>query len=117
MNPKEPIVHIQASEFAQRYRNSQLNEAVLLDVREEREWKVYHLKEATLIPLSQLPFRMKGLSRDKVLYVYCAHGVRSIYAVQYLWDQGFQHLVHVDGGLAEVSLYLEETDLSTCRKD
>ncbi|OYD09748.1 rhodanese-like domain-containing protein [Paludifilum halophilum] len=106
---------IRAEAFAKKYREGQLNDALVLDVREEEEWQVYHLKEALLIPLQRLPFELGRLSREKNLYVLCAHGVRSVHAVHLLYGQGFQRVVNVDGGLAEVSLYLEEGDLSSGR--
>jgi rhodanese-related sulfurtransferase len=41
----------------------------------------------------------------------CAHGIRSLHVVQFLLNNGFADVVNVDGGLAEVSLYLDEGDL------
>lgn len=51
--------------------------AVLIDVREEREWKTGHLDKATLVPLSKLKTEaglkemMKKLPKDKKTIVYC----------------------------------------------
>ena len=51
--------------------------AVLIDVREEREWKTGHLEQATLVPLSKLKTptglkaMLKKLPKDKKTVVYC----------------------------------------------
>ncbi len=54
-------------------------EGIYVDVREQDEWDMGHLKDAIHCPLSEL---MKGnipdnLPADEVLYIYCAHGNRS----------------------------------------
>ncbi|MFC4078123.1 rhodanese-like domain-containing protein [Salinithrix halophila] len=102
---------ISAKAFAEKYRKGQLEDVVLLDVREEEEWRVYRLNEAVLIPLQTIPYRLDRLERDKKTYVLCAHGVRSAHAVHFLYRLGFTQVVNVDGGLAEVSLYLDEQDV------
>lgn len=51
--------------------------AVLIDVREDREWKTGHLEKATLVPLSKLKTAaglkamLKKLPKDKKTIVYC----------------------------------------------
>ena len=70
--------------------------AVLIDVREEKEWKQGHLKAAKLLPLSHLE---RGVSKDKlqeflpkgkIVYLHCASGVRCIEAAELLTDLGFE---------------------------
>lgn len=70
--------------------------AVLIDVREEKEWKQGHLKVAKLLPLSHLE---RGVSKeelkeffpkDKIVYLHCASGVRCIEAAELLTDLGFE---------------------------
>src|SRR5258707_13683430 len=57
--------------------------AVLVDVREQGEWDRGHLKEAQLIPLSQLkkegdPEKLtRNLSKNKIPYCHCGAGVRA----------------------------------------
>lgn len=64
----------------------------LLDVREPQEWQNGHLEGAQLLPLGQLlstPDALNGISRTLPLVVYCQHGIRSLSAVRYLREQGF----------------------------
>lgn len=99
--------HILAESFAQRYRRGELEDGIILDVREPEEWEADHLDGAVLIPLHHLPYRLDELDRDKTIYVLCAHGIRSIYAVNFLLSRGFRRVVNVDDGLVAVRLYLD----------
>ncbi len=69
--------------------------AVLVDVRETREWNSGHLAGAVLLPLSEL---RKGLSadelnrripKDQIIYTHCAVGVRSCTAADILIKHGY----------------------------
>jgi rhodanese-related sulfurtransferase len=69
--------------------------AVLVDVREQEEWKKGHLRDARLLPLSALE---KGLSQEelakflpqgKVIYLHCAAGGRCVKAATILKQQGY----------------------------
>lgn len=70
--------------------------AVLVDVREEAEWKQGHIEGAKLLPLSTLEDApdAAGLKRklpaDKIIYLHCAAGVRSLKAAEILQQQGFE---------------------------
>jgi rhodanese-related sulfurtransferase len=74
---------------------------VLLDVREPYEHAQYHLTDL-LIPLNELPKRLAELEpyREQPIVVYCQHGVRSLYATQYLLSQGFKQVYSLAGGVA-----------------
>ncbi|MBN2909713.1 rhodanese-like domain-containing protein [Polycladomyces sp. WAk] len=99
--------HISPKVFARQYRRGELGDGIILDVREPEEWEADHLDGAILIPLHHLPNRLHELDRDKTVYVLCAHGIRSIYAANFLLNQGFRRVVNVDDGLAAVRLYLD----------
>ena len=70
--------------------------AVLIDVREEKEWKQGHLKAAKLLPLSHLERGVSKdtlkefLPKDKIVYLHCASGVRCLEAAELLTDLGFE---------------------------
>ena len=70
--------------------------AVLIDVREEKEWKQGHLKAAKLLPLSHLERGVSKeklkefLPKDKIVYLHCASGARCIEAAELLTDLGFE---------------------------
>lgn len=100
-------MEIQPDEFARKYKKGELGDALLLDVREPEEWDVYRLDDAKLIPLNTLPDNISQLDPKKLTYVFCAHGVRSQYASDYLTRAGFERIVNVNGGLATVFHYFE----------
>jgi len=66
----------------------------LLDVRTVQEYKEGHLRNATLIPLSELADNLKKLSKkkDQKIIVYCRSGNRSISASRILVKNGFTPL-------------------------
>lgn len=71
----------------------------LLDVREDFEFELGHIKGATLIPLNEVDERLDELPKDERLYVYCKGGGRSAQAVQLLEHHGFD-AVNLAGGFA-----------------
>lgn len=72
--------------------------AVLLDVREDDEWQLGHAPGAVHIPLSDVPARYGELDPDADLYVICRQGGRSLEAVKYLVNLGYE-AVNVVGGM------------------
>ena len=74
------------------------NEAILLDVREQDEWNLGHLKAAVLAPLSVLEegagdegfdALLGKLSKDKIIYCHCVSGGRVMPASKILHQQGY----------------------------
>ena len=72
--------------------------AVLLDVREDDEWQLGHAPGAVHIPLSDVPARYGEVDPDADLYVVCRQGGRSLEAVKYLVNLGYE-AVSVVGGM------------------
>ena len=80
-------------------KNIEGKKAVLLDVREQREWDAGHLKWASLLALSEL--REKGDSKDfadelakkfpkkKIIYCHCRSGGRVLPASDILKQMGY----------------------------
>jgi rhodanese-related sulfurtransferase len=99
---------ISAEDFAEKYRSGALKDATLLDVREWEEWQVDRLEGAVFFPLSCFPPPPGRLNPEKPIYVYCAHGVRSVHAADLLLRLGYPRVIHVEGGLARVRLLLEK---------
>jgi len=73
--------------------------AVIIDVREDDEWRNGHLANARHIPLSTLPDRLAELPTDQQFFVICALGGRSAQAVQFLRSESLD-AVNVYGGMA-----------------
>ncbi len=70
-----------------------------LDVRTPAEVAAGIIPGAICIPVDELPERAGELSKEvAATVVYCAMGVRSAAACEYLASQGFDGLVNLDGG-------------------
>jgi glyoxylase-like metal-dependent hydrolase (beta-lactamase superfamily II)/rhodanese-related sulfurtransferase len=71
----------------------------VLDVRRSREWNDFHLRDATLIPLAQLPDGLQELDRGAAWVAVCASGYRSSIAVSLLARAGFLQVANGIGGM------------------
>lgn len=75
-------------------KNLSAKKAVLIDVREKREWDDGHLKDATHAPLSELKTAdgakrlVVRLPKDKIIYTHCAVGARALSAAKILGARG-----------------------------
>ncbi len=75
--------------------------AVFLDIREDREYQGGHIPEAIHIPLSQLSQRISELSKykDNPVIAYCRSGSRSNAAGGVLKKNGFETVYNLGGGI------------------
>lgn len=87
------------------------NGQIILDVREEAEYELGHIKTAIHIPVGELRNSLDLLPKDKKISVYCKVGVRGYLASRILLDYGFD-VQNLDGGydLYSVTLPQEEID-------
>ena len=72
----------------------------ILDVREEWEYEEVNIG-AMNMPLASIPERMdeiKNLKHEEVI-VHCRTGMRSEKAQKYLSQNGFTHVVNLQGGI------------------
>lgn len=78
-------------------------DALIVDVREESEYREGHLLKAKLIPLGKLKERIGELEkyRDKPIVVVCRSGNRSASACVMLGKQGFAQAYNLAGGVME----------------
>ena len=72
---------------------------VLLDVRDEWEYRIAHLEQAQWIPLADLPRRVRELNSYVEIVVYCHRGMRSIDAAYLLQQLGFKRVRSLVGGI------------------
>ena len=75
---------------------------LLLDVREPNEHALTRLEGCQLVPMNTVPERLQHLDTlagDKLLVVYCHHGVRSLNVVHWLRGQGVENCVSMSGGI------------------
>lgn len=76
-------------------KNLKEKKAVLLDVREKKEWDEGHLEQAVLVPLSKLkegtdPKALaKELDPKTIVYCHCRAGARAITAAEILKKKGY----------------------------
>ena len=75
--------------------------AVLIDTREQHEWKAGHLAGATLIPPIEVLDRIEQVAPDKTkqVVVYCAAGARSMRAALQMAALGYQNVASMAGGI------------------
>jgi molybdopterin/thiamine biosynthesis adenylyltransferase/rhodanese-related sulfurtransferase len=74
--------------------------ARLIDVRENSEWEEGHIPGATHISKSYLEQQIEGLVPDRgsQVVLYCAGGVRSLFAAQTLRSMGYADVASMSGG-------------------
>lgn len=72
----------------------------LIDVRESTEWEEGHIPGAVHIGRSYLEQQIEGAAadRDTPLVLYCAGGVRSLFAAQSLAAMGYTDVASMSGG-------------------
>jgi rhodanese-related sulfurtransferase len=84
--------------------------AALLDVREPAEHALTRIEGGALIPMNTVPSRLQeieSLAAERLLVVYCHHGVRSLNVVHWLRQQGVANCVSMSGGIEDWSLSVD----------
>lgn len=81
--------------------------AQLLDVREFNEWQQGHLKQAVLVPLSQLEGFQEpdDAEPDVKTYIHCRSGQRVLRAKPILEEMGFEEVIALGEGFADLAAY------------
>lgn len=75
--------------------NLKAGKAILLDVREQKEWDAGHVAAAKLMPQSKLKMEgtladlLKTLPKDKVIYTHCRAGNRALVCGEILKKHGY----------------------------
>ncbi|GIU75337.1 MAG: rhodanese-like domain-containing protein [Bryobacteraceae bacterium] len=86
--------------------------ATLIDVREPHEYLLARIEGAELIPMHMVPERLQDLEAaadEKLLIVYCHHGIRSLSVVEWLRRQGVEQCVSLIGGIDLWSRQIDPT--------
>jgi sulfur-carrier protein adenylyltransferase/sulfurtransferase len=79
----------------------------VIDVREPHEYEISRIDGAELIPLGQLPSRLKDLDSSEEIVLHCRTGGRSMEALQLLRGAGFSKLKNLQGG---INAYAKQVD-------
>lgn len=76
-------------------------DALVLDVREDSEYRDGRIPKAKHIPLRQLKDRIEDLGKykDKAIIAVCRTGSRSSHACQQLRKAGFERVHNLSGGM------------------
>ena len=74
--------------------------ATVVDVREASEWEQGHLPGARHVSKSYIEQQIEGIApdRDAPVILYCAGGVRSLFAAQTLAEMGYTDVASMSGG-------------------
>src|SRR5947207_10395241 len=74
--------------------------ATIVDVREASEWEQGHLPDALHISKSYVEQQIEGAvpDRDAPVILYCAGGVRSLFAAQTLAEMGYTDVASMSSG-------------------
>jgi len=74
--------------------------AVYLDIREQNEWNLGHLPQATFLPRGLIEGHIEQrVPRDTTVVVYCASGNRSALAADTMQHMGYSDVRSLAGGI------------------
>lgn len=80
-------------------RDIEMENKFLLDVRTSDEFALGTLPGAVNIPLDELRDRLTELPKDRMIYTFCAVGLRGYLAYRILIQHGFEKVRNLSGGL------------------
>jgi hydroxyacylglutathione hydrolase len=95
----DSIESISAEEFLDKL--NQDNSLIIRDVRKQTEFEDGHVEEAENVPLAFISENMEAFSKNKINYIHCAGGYRSMIAASILKARGFE-VIDVAGGYGAI---------------
>jgi glyoxylase-like metal-dependent hydrolase (beta-lactamase superfamily II)/rhodanese-related sulfurtransferase len=95
----DTICSITAEEYATKLK---AGDVVTLDVRKESEFETAHVKNALLLPLSDVATKYETIDKHLPYAVTCASGYRSMIAASMLKVRGFTNITNVHGGFGKI---------------
>jgi len=103
----EPPLEISCQQVEQQLQDGK--QFLLLDCREEEEHALVALRDAQLLPMSQLQQRVNELAdhKKKPVVVFCHHGMRSAQVAAWLRQQGFPLAQSLSGGIDRWAIEVE----------
>lgn len=81
-----------------------LNQGVLIDIREPREWEQGTLEGARLISVGDLLESMESMDRSTPILLVCRSGSRSHQAAAFMEMSGFKAVANLAGGMHALGL-------------
>lgn len=97
-NASGAVTHANANEAAMLLAE---NKVTVLDIRTPKEFAAGHIAGARNVDFSAADFakQLEKLDKEKAYVVHCASGGRSTRSLPQFEKLGFQHLIHLDGGI------------------
>ena len=86
------------------YKDININEYIILDVRSKREFKEGHLNGAINIPLADINKNVEKelINKNTKILVCCQYGIRSKKAAKILEDLGYTQIYNLKDGLENI---------------
>ena len=72
---------------------------ILLDVREPWEFSICQIEDSINISMSNPEKLINELNIDDEIIAICHHGMRSFQVCEFLEENGFRHVLNLDGGI------------------
>ena len=72
---------------------------LLLDVREDWEYEICRIDGSVNISMANVNQMLEQLSPENETVVICHHGMRSFQIGSFLENNGFNHIVNLEGGI------------------
>ena len=100
MFPIEPTVPQISADEAKQILDSK-EKVLLLDVRTTGEYEQRRIKESVNLPLDQVESEIQHTAPDKSvkIIVYCLSGSRSVFAVDFMREMGYENVFNMTNGL------------------
>jgi rhodanese-related sulfurtransferase len=80
------------------------NGALILDVREPKEWALGTLPDATLVSMHEIPGRLGDLPKDRAILCVCRSGDRSSQVAAFLAQNGYDSVANMVGGMKALGM-------------
>jgi rhodanese-related sulfurtransferase len=100
-----PIKQLSAIELKSKILDKE--QLFLLDVREPFEFAHAHIDGSVLIPLNQIPQRLREIDMEQEVVLICHHGMRSMQAANFLAQVGFRNISNLVGGIDAWSIEVD----------
>ena len=82
-------------------------EHTLLDIRENEELVIASIDGALHIPMNTLPENIDKLPKTEPLIVMCHIGGRSAQVVNWLFHNGYENALNLEGGIAAWAQFID----------
>lgn len=86
-----------------KYLNKSSNEVIFVDLRSKEDYEISHIPGALHIDYFSPNYEVELLNipKDKIIVLYCKHGLRSKNAAKLLKTRGFRRAYSLKGGFIE----------------